>query len=137
MKTESDEEKEKLIRIEIGKRIKKLIHNSGLNQAEVSKSLGVTPQSVQQWCIGRTSPKITQIKALADLLGSTASFIIDGSDLPIINKNVVSEPAELISYFARLTMDQQKIKFSEIKDQVFENMKIFNEMNYQNNTHTA
>lgn len=43
--------------------------NKGLTQAEVGKSVGVTPKTVGSWEKGDTMPKPDKIDPLCDLLG--------------------------------------------------------------------
>jgi transcriptional regulator with XRE-family HTH domain len=134
--TERNEIDDDLRRIEIGKRIHKAIRMADLTATDVAKIMNVSPQAVQQWCAGKTSPKLTQLPKLANVLDVTVSFLVLGESVDVIPLKEIPESADVLKYMNGLTLEQQKIKVREIKDQFFENIKIFNEMN-QNRMHHA
>ncbi len=62
-------------------RIIKSREAKGLNQSEVGRLLGVTPQAVQKWeSVG--GPKAARLNKLAAVLGVTVDYLINGSDRP-------------------------------------------------------
>lgn len=50
--------------------------NAGLNQSELARRLGITPQSVQAWESGRATPRPAMLTPLADALGIEAATLI-------------------------------------------------------------
>ena len=52
----------------IGQRIQKARRKRGVNQSELARALGVSPQSVQQWEDGTTEPRRHRIAAIAAFL---------------------------------------------------------------------
>jgi transcriptional regulator with XRE-family HTH domain len=133
---EDNEIDDDLRRTEIGKRIHKAIRMADLTATDVAKIMGVSPQAVQQWCAGKTSPKLAQLPKLANVLNVTVSYIVLGETVDNIPLREIPESSDILKYMGGLTVEQQKIKIREIKDQFLENIKIFNEMN-QNRMHHA
>ncbi|MGB4498518.1 MAG: helix-turn-helix domain-containing protein [Methylococcaceae bacterium] len=132
-KTELDDDD--LKRIEIGKRIHKSIRMADLTNTDVAKIMGVSPQAVQQWCAGKTSPKLAQLPRLASVLNVTVSFIVLGEVVDNLPIKEIPESSDILRYMSGLTIEQQKVKIREIKDQFLENIKIFNEMNQNRMSH--
>lgn len=66
----------------IGERIKKARERSGMNQSELARALGLTPQAVQKWESGGISPKNFRINQLANLLGTTVAYLVGDVDIP-------------------------------------------------------
>jgi len=64
---------------EIGRRIKELLDiKNGGNQSALAKHVGVSPQAVQQWVAGETSPKGKNLEKAAEFLNATKSYISYG-----------------------------------------------------------
>lgn len=60
----------------IGKRIESLLlKKNGGNQSELARHVGVTPQAVQQWISGETTPRGGRMIKAADFLNSSPSYI--------------------------------------------------------------
>ncbi len=51
----------------------------GLNQSELARKLGVSPQSVQAWESGRTAPRNPRIKHLSEVLGVSVAYLMGES----------------------------------------------------------
>ncbi|NVZ50252.1 helix-turn-helix transcriptional regulator [Pseudomonas sp. B6002] len=51
----------------------------GLNQSELARKLGVSPQSVQAWESGRTAPRNPRIKNLSEVLGVSVAYLMGES----------------------------------------------------------
>lgn len=65
-------------RDEIAERLDTLIKFSGKTNTNLAKDIGVTKESVRQWRIGETWPRIDKIKPLAVLLRTTPEYILVG-----------------------------------------------------------
>lgn len=63
-----------------GRRIAEARAQVRLNQSELARAMGVTPQAVQQWEEGLTSPRGNRIGKLAELLKVTPSWIQFGAE---------------------------------------------------------
>ena len=114
MKDDIDDE---LKRTEIGKRIYKAIRVAGLTATDVAKIMDVSPQAVQQWCAGKTSPKLVQLPKLANTLNTTVSHIILGESIELTSSNGIAENgADILKYFGGLTIDQQKINLISLME---------------------
>lgn len=51
---------------------------AGLNQSEVARRLGITPQAVQGWESGKSAPRGERLLQLAKLLGVTPHYLMSG-----------------------------------------------------------
>lgn len=81
----------------IGNRIRSAREELGLSQEELSKAVGVTPQSVHQWETGRTFPRNSRIRKIAAVLGVTANWIqfgVSGDDQSTANLEGVVKTEE-------------------------------------------
>lgn len=63
---------------EIGKRIAEARAAKGMNQSELARALGVTPQAVQKWEAGG-APKGARLREVAEALGTTVEYLLTGS----------------------------------------------------------
>ena len=68
-------------KVAIGRRIKQSREKLNLSQTDVAKSLGLRPQSVQQWEEGGSSPRGKRIQALSDLLQVNPYWLLFGVDI--------------------------------------------------------
>lgn len=67
------------IQLEImGKRIDTLIRNKGINNVQIADKVGVSKVAVGKWRKGQTEPSGSNMISLAEVLGTTASFLIGG-----------------------------------------------------------
>ena len=63
--------------------IKSAIKKSNYSQTDIANLMMISPQSVQQWCSGATTPSNHRLCKLADLLGITVDELInDNSVIP-------------------------------------------------------
>lgn len=67
------------------------IEKSGKTQAEIAKSIGVSPQTFNTWCKGIAIPRMGKVQALADY------FNIDKADL--IDEKNENKPTTIAAYF--------------------------------------
>jgi len=70
-------------KIERGKRIRRVIQDSGKTQREIAEIVGVAPQSVTKWM---TTGKISleSIEALADVTGLDIRYLMSGTNPPAV-----------------------------------------------------
>lgn len=66
----------------IGLNIRRAREAAGLNQSELARTLGVSPQAVQKWEAGETVPRGGRLQGLSDALGISVSALMDGSKMP-------------------------------------------------------
>ncbi|KTT33797.1 hypothetical protein SB18R_03145 [Pseudomonas oryzihabitans] len=62
----------------IGSRIAVAREARGLNQSELARQLGVTPQAVQKWEAGETEPRRKRVEEIASILGTSAEHLLIG-----------------------------------------------------------
>jgi transcriptional regulator with XRE-family HTH domain len=65
-------------RRDIADRLDELIRKSGKNNVEIGELIGVGKEAVRKWREGVNSPKLENIEALADHLGTSEEFILFG-----------------------------------------------------------
>jgi transcriptional regulator with XRE-family HTH domain len=67
-------------RKEIGWRIQRLIKSRGFRKADIQKVMGVKSWStIQNWCTGHSIPRGQKLVDLAQLLDTTAHYILTGA----------------------------------------------------------
>lgn len=66
----------------IGKRIAQARDQRGLNQSELARQLGLTPQSVQKWEAGETVPRSQKMQELSRILGVPVAYLMEGEGEP-------------------------------------------------------
>ena len=63
-------------------RIKELRQSNGLSQAELAKKINVHQTAISQWEKGRTNPDVSAVVILADVLESSADYILGRTNDP-------------------------------------------------------
>ncbi|MEE5120423.1 XRE family transcriptional regulator [Pseudomonas alliivorans] len=63
-----------------GSRIAASREQKGMNQSELARRLNVTPQSVQAWESDRNVPRPQRLKAIADVLQVSLSYLVGDAD---------------------------------------------------------
>ena len=75
-----------------------------LNQSELARRLGVTPQSVQAWESDKNVPRHAMLKKIGDELGVSASWLMGESGVPVgpldlgSNVELTLQPTRSFSY---------------------------------------
>lgn len=65
---------------DIGCRIsERLQKKNGGNQSEMARFVGVSPQAVQQWVAGETSPRGSNLRKVCEFLGTTLEYLLTGA----------------------------------------------------------
>lgn len=81
-----------------GKRIAAMRRRSGLSQADLAETLGVTSQAVSKWECGNAIPDIDLLLALSHLYHVTINEMLEDADLLLKLTGVSSRPSG-IAYF--------------------------------------
>ncbi|MBC3948323.1 LexA family protein [Pseudomonas folii] len=63
-----------------GSRIAASREKKGMNQSELGRALGVSPQSVQAWESDKNVPRPQRLKAISEALGVSVSYLMGESD---------------------------------------------------------
>lgn len=71
---------------DIAKRIRRGRIAQGYSLSELARRVGVSPQAVQQWEFGKTSPKGENLRKLSSILEFTPQYLQYGSSDLIINE---------------------------------------------------
>lgn len=84
----------------MGNRIESAMQKAGMNQTELAGAMKVTPQAVQQWISGSTSPKGKRLILLSTVLGVTVEHLISGvvlsPSLPGLQSDVNISPGPIV-----------------------------------------
>lgn len=64
----------------MSERIKTAMDRVRISQTDIANQLGISPQAVQQWVTGLTSPKGTRLAKLAGILDVSVEWLLSGKD---------------------------------------------------------
>lgn len=64
--------------MEVKDRIRLQRKSVGLNQEKLSELIGVSSKTLQRWESGERSPRLSELKKLAEALGTTADYLLKG-----------------------------------------------------------
>lgn len=64
----------------IGDRIAQKREALGLNQSELARRLGVSPQAVQKWEAGVATPRHNKLTEIASVLETRAAYLVEGEE---------------------------------------------------------
>ena len=116
----------------INDRIRVARERKGLNQSELATALSVTPQTVQQWEAGKTSPRNKKIDALAKTLEVTSDWLLTGREvLQPSNDNdeeLSRQERLMLELFRDLTDDQRAEALRSLETQKQQNDKIWDQL---------
>ena len=59
-----------------GKRLKKLMKEHGITNAELAKVVGVSESSVERWCEGLSEPRIDKVILIVDLFDVRVDYML-------------------------------------------------------------
>ncbi len=76
--------------------IGKAIKAKGYTHEQVAEALGVTRQAVSQWSSGRIQPSVSRLRALAELLETSADYLAGNVDSPPASGHELEEKSDLI-----------------------------------------
>lgn len=105
----------------------------GLNQTDLAKILKVTPQAVQQWLSGVTSPKGKRLSNLAKALSVSQLWLLgetDNEDADAIDEftDLTDVQREFLLIMNNLTQAQQEELLRKAKEDSTKNKEIMNEL---------
>ena len=81
--------------MQIAERIKRAREDLGLSQSALAEAVGVDLTSVWRWEHGRASPA-RFIRKLADVLGVTPAYLLDGAEAPAAPSSSAVDTAEQV-----------------------------------------
>ncbi|WJM93419.1 helix-turn-helix transcriptional regulator [Pseudomonas brenneri] len=70
----------------------------GLNQSQLARDLGVSPQAVQNWETGKANPKGERLSSLATILGVSVDHLVSGVPLKMWPSEVDGTAPEALSH---------------------------------------
>lgn len=89
----------------LGKRIGQLRRATGMKQDELAEKLGVTPQAVSKWENDVSSPDISLLPQLAQLLGITIDELLSGKKAPETKLVPVEQRRDIKDMVIRIVVD--------------------------------
>lgn len=65
------------------KNLNTMLKRRGLSQVDIANALGVTESAVSLWCAGKTTPRMSKVDKLCELLRCTRSALLadDGPEI--------------------------------------------------------
>lgn len=63
------------MKTEIAKRVQQAIEESGLSMSEIARRMGISPQSVRAWNIGKALPSLDRMSDLAHVTGKPLAWL--------------------------------------------------------------
>lgn len=114
----------------INDRIRVARERKGLNQSELAMALAVTPQTVQQWEAGKTSPRNKKIDALAKILDVTSDWLLTGREVlqPSNDEELSRQERMMLELFRDLTDDQRSEALRSLETQKQQNDKMWDQL---------
>ena len=104
-------------------RIKRLCRDKKISMTQFYKESGITSSAMSQWVTGRTSPKQTTLSMVAEYLGTTTEYLINGEkeqkEKTTQADGLTMEQKELIFLFQNLSPEQQEKVLAEVKSLLF------------------
>lgn len=85
----------------------KLIERRGLSQVDVANALGVSESAVSLWCSGKTTPRMSKVDKLCELLGCTRTALMAQNGPSIVDES------EAQAMMQRL-YDEHRVLFSAL-----------------------
>lgn len=67
---------------ELSRRIRELRQQRGISQKELAETCGILAETLSLYEHGHTEPSVRSLAALADVLGTSVSYLITGDDRP-------------------------------------------------------
>lgn len=101
---------------------------AGLNQTELARQVGVTPQAVQKWETGENTPRGKRIQAIADILDISVQELISGDD-PFWNSLVPRKPKKPVEEHTSLTLRSTGIQDSPGEYESNSRLDLFRKLN--------
>ena len=65
-----------MINIQFSNNLKRLMHESSLNQVELSKEIGIAQSAISAWLLDKKEPSITSLWLLADYFQCSVDELI-------------------------------------------------------------
>ncbi|MBR8350301.1 helix-turn-helix domain-containing protein [Burkholderia cenocepacia] len=80
-------------------RLKELREKVGLNQSDLGRAIGVSPQAVQKWEAGLAVPRESKRKQIASALSTSVDELISGTELEIVAESASKKDAGRVRVF--------------------------------------
>ncbi|WP_373225549.1 helix-turn-helix domain-containing protein [Enterobacter cloacae complex sp. ESBL7] len=102
-------------------RIKLVMKETGLSQAELARRIGVAQQTVQKWAHGISSPTTTNMDKLSDVTGRPPYWFMlppDEGDQVVTPDSMKIGPLQrdLLKTFSAFPKEDQELMLKEMKD---------------------
>lgn len=99
------------------KNLLRFLQRAGISQAELSRRVGVSTGTLNDWVKGRCYPKMDKIQLLADILEVQKSDLIEPEDK---EKIVLSEEdKKIIELFHRVPKEKRAFVLSMIRSAIY------------------
>lgn len=88
-------------------RFQDLLEKKNITAYNVAKNTGVTTATLTSWKQGKYVPKNDKLEAIANYLGVTVSYILNGSDEESSFPAFEPEHVEIIELYSKLNKEQK------------------------------
>ncbi len=88
-------------------RFQDLLEKKNITAYNVAKNTGVTTATLTSWKQGKYVPKNDKLEAIANYLGVTVSYILNGSNEDSVFPTFEPEHVEIIELYSKLNKEQK------------------------------
>lgn len=96
-------------------KIKNLRVNSGLNQVQLAKRLGVTKSAVNSWETGTNSPSLSYIIKLAQIFGVSTDYLLGVNERLTVDITSLDESQKQAVIFTIKLFERDNATIADIK----------------------
>lgn len=96
----------------LGQRIAILRKNKGLTQEDIAKKFNISIQAVSKWEKDSSSPDISIIKDLAEMLGVSTDYLLSGEEIKDTVKLEKRDFNKMVLRINILSKDGEKVKIN-------------------------
>lgn len=95
----------------LGRRIAQKREQAGLNQSELARRLKLTPQAIQKWEAGESSPRGKRLEDIAAALSTSVAFLVSGIEVHSQDSSGQLEPVSVWDDSTPLDKDEVSVPF--------------------------
>lgn len=102
------------------KNLKKIRKEKNITQIRLSIAAEVSQETISAYESGKAMPSAETLIKIADFLNISIDYLLDRTDIPVINTSSNNEDNELLNIYHQLNKDQKKdiITYAKIRKQM-------------------
>lgn len=100
--------------------LKKIRKEKGITQIRLSIAAEVSQETISAYESGKAMPSAETLIKIADFLNVSIDYLLDRTDIPIVNTSSNNDDNELLSIFHMLNKEQKNdiITYAKIRKQM-------------------